>query len=154
MNRPCSIFRINYNQRHREFDLDFTAPLIIVFLVLLFIIFRSDFAPTPGVAIRLPQAENVTFHAGAEAMLVVVDRQGRYFFRHQIVDEETLLSRLHQFRKIISADRPLIVRADQSLDLNAFIRIHNVCRRAGISNLVLEVNPSKIENQNAYFEVR
>lgn len=150
MNRLYAHFNNKYSQRHREFDFDFIAPVAVVFLLLTFVIFRSDFAPIPGVIILLPQAESVTYHGGADSMLVVVDKQGRYFFRHQIVDKKTLISRLQRTRDITSPNSPLIVRADHSLELGTLTRIHDICRLAGISNLVLEVDASKKGNQSAH----
>lgn len=120
---------------------DFTPILSVLFLILSYIISSSDLAPVPGVVIRIPEVDNVTFYGGANLMpIVVVDRQGRLFFRHQLMEEDMLLINLRRLSPIVSSHAPLIIKADSSINLGSLTRIYNICIRSGISNLALEVS--------------
>lgn len=120
---------------------DFTSVLSVLFLILSYVISSSDLAPVPGVVIRIPEVDNVTFYRGANLMpIVVVDREGRLFFRHQLMEEDMLLINLRRLSPIVSTQAPLIIKADSDINLRSLTRIYDICIRAGISNLALEVS--------------
>jgi biopolymer transport protein ExbD len=119
------------------------APIGCVFsLLLMFLLLQSYLAPVPGVPVELPVVESGTSVAGPDWQVLVVDREGRLFFRQQLMTAEALEGELARLVKASPGQPLLVIQADRSLDLGRLAEVYALCRRAGVARLKLQTRPN------------
>jgi biopolymer transport protein ExbD len=120
---------------------DLGAYLGVFFLLLIFVMLNSVLVFTPGVPIRLPDAEELPGIAG-ETLVVAVDASGQFYFDNQIASEQTLRQRLTE--EVIKSREPLtlIVEADRAVTSETLLRVALLARKVGIRDVVLATRPT------------
>ena len=93
-------------------QLDVAAFAGVFFLLLIFVLLQSQLVFTPGVPIRLPEAEDLPGVIG-RSVVVAVDASGQYYFDNQLTHERLLRQRLQE--EVGAAREPLtlIIQADK-----------------------------------------
>lgn len=121
---------------------DFAPVGSVFFLLLIFLLLQSHLAPVPGVLVELPAMETVSPIPGPDSQMVVVDREGRLFYRQQLTTDEALAKQLAD-RTVQSPEQALLViQADRELNLGRLAEVYALCRRAGVSRLKLQTRPA------------
>lgn len=121
---------------------DFAPVGSVFFLLLIFLLLQSHLAPVPGVLVELPAMETVSPIPGPDSQMVVVDREGRLFYRQQLTTDEALARQLAD-RAVQSPEQALLViQADRELNLGRLAEVYALCRRAGVSRLKLQTRPA------------
>lgn len=121
---------------------DFAPVGSVFFLLLIFLLLQSHLAPVPGVLVELPAMETVSPIPGPDSQMVVVDREGRLFYRQQLTTDEALVKQLAD-RTVQSPEQALLViQADRELNLGRLAEVYALCRRAGVSRLKLQTRPA------------
>ncbi len=119
------------------------APVGSVFLlVLIFFLLQSHLAPVPGVPVELPMIESGLPAFGPDCQVVVVDREGRLFYRQQLITDAALVRQLSDFNTRPSEQALLVIQADRSLRLERLAEVYALCRQAGITHLKLQTRPA------------
>lgn len=119
------------------------APIGCVFsLLLMFLLLQSYLAPVPGVPVELPVVESGTSVAGPDWQVLVVDREGRLYFRQQLMTAEALEGELARLVEAAPGQPLLVIQADRSLDLGRLAEVYALCRRAGVTRLKLQTRPN------------
>lgn len=119
------------------------APVGSVFVLgLIFFLLQSHLAPVPGVLVELPVAEVDFPIPGPDSQVLVVDREGRLFFRQQLTTDEALAKQLAEFAARVPEQALLVIQADQNLHLGRLTEVHAICQRAGISRIKLQTRPA------------
>lgn len=121
-------------KRHVEFErgqLDI-APLIdVVFLLLIFFMLTSSYIFQPGIKINLPKA--VTSQAIQERNLVItVNAREQIHLNGRPVSITQLRGHLE---KAAREDLPLLIKADRKVSLGNVVRIWDMCREAGLTQI-------------------
>jgi biopolymer transport protein ExbD len=111
-------------------------------LLLMLLLLQSHLAPVPGVPVELPVVESGTSVAGPDGQVLVVDREGRLFFRQQLMTAEALEKELAGLVGESPEQPLLVIQADRSLDLGRLAEVYALCRRAGVARLKLQTRPS------------
>jgi len=119
---------------------DLGAYVGMFFLLLIFVLLNSALVFTPGVPIRLPDADELPGVAG-ETLVVAVDANGQFYFDNQITPEPVLLQLF--FEQVNAARQPLtlVVEADKDVRLETWQRLALLARKAGIRDVVAATRP-------------
>lgn len=111
-----------------------TLMLVMLFILLL------PLVPTPGVRLELPAAADLP--GLDEAVLpVAVDRDSRFYFRNQVVDEAVLLQRLKEEAGRFHSPPALLVHADRRTPYETLVRLSALARQAGLTRALLVTQP-------------
>ena len=112
------------------------TPLIdIVFLLLIYFLLTTNFLVEEGINVNLPTAQASSPQVKTE-IIVCVDRRGKTYLADQEVSLRTLFTLIKE--QIGSdAERPVVIRADREVVLNAAVRVMDVARAAGATRLSL-----------------
>ena len=112
-----------------------TALIDLVFLLLIYFLLTSNFLNEQGIAVRLPAARAAA-QPRPEAVLVTVDRQGRFFVNGKETAADGLDSRL---RHLLAGrrERAVVVRADRSVAVDRVVTALDAARAAGAQRLSL-----------------
>lgn len=135
----------------RDFDNDSIVaeinitPLTDIFLVLLIIFMISSSAMLEGgLQVRLPTAKSgaLTKVESGKPVYVTLSKDGRINVNNQISDEANLLDMM---RAVLTAtaDKTVVIRGDEGVDLGKAVRIMDVARSAGAEKIALATQPPK-----------
>jgi len=120
------------------------APFAGVFFsLLLFILLNSTLVFTPGVLIDLAQAEDLPGIANP-SLVVALDAKGRYYFRNREITEHDLRLELRgavHTAKSNNEELVLVALLDQQVDSQAIVRLAELARKSGISQLLQATRP-------------
>ena len=121
-------------------------------LLLIFVLLQSQLVFTPGVPIRLPEAEDLPGVIG-RSVVVAVDASGQYYFDNQLTHERLLRQRLQE--EVGAAREPLtlIIQADKQVTWENLARIGLLARKAGVKDAVLATRPPLTLSTNGPFSL-
>jgi biopolymer transport protein ExbD len=122
-------------------QLDVAAFAGVLFTLLLFVLLHSRLVFTPGVPIRLAEADDLPGVIG-HILVVAVDANGQYYFENQLTHEHLLRTRLSE--KVSAAREPvtLVIEADEGVSWNNLQKLGALARKAGVKDAVLATRPS------------
>ena len=112
----------------------------LFFILLIFFLLKTSFFFVPGVRIDLPQADRIAGVTNT-TVTVMIDRDGRMFYNHQVVDSDTLKLRLADAVKTARPGLTLVVQADRRLDLQRLVELEQVAAGAGVKDILLAGRP-------------
>lgn len=116
--------------------IDLTFLLLIVFIVTVPVLeFQTDVTPP-----EMNTAERI--RDDQEPLVINLDREGRIFFKREVMPLEVLIARLAEVR----AKRPdavAVIRADGEQPYKRIIEIMRAVRRAGIKGIKLATQPER-----------
>lgn len=120
---------------------DVGAYIGVFFALLIFVMLNSSLVFTPGIPIRLPEAEELPGIAG-ETLVVAIDASGQLYFDNQVTSERTLKQRLVE--EVNDARQPLtlIVEADKDVRWETVLNLALLARKAGIKDVVPATRPA------------
>jgi biopolymer transport protein ExbD len=126
---------------------DLGAYIGVFFLLLIFVLLNSAIVFTPGVPIRLPDAEDLPGVAG-EVLIMAVDSSGTFYFDNQVTSESVLQRRLAE--EVTASRQPLtlIVQADKDVHWEVIKSLGILARKAGIRDVVPATRPATAPGTN------
>jgi len=107
------------------------APLASVFFLLVMFVLLGSLAYTPGVRIRLPEADGLTGVEGP-SVAVAVDKGGQFYFENRMIQAGELSSRLQAIVKSSPQPLTLVILADRETNLQTLTRLELLAHAAGI----------------------
>lgn len=113
----------------------------VFFLLLIFVLLNSAIVFTPGVPIRLPEAEGLPGISG-DIVVVAVDAGGQFYFDNQVTSEESLRKRLGEEVNASRHPLTLVVEADKETKWDTLLRLSLLARKAGIRDVVPATRPA------------
>jgi len=118
------------------------APLIdVVFLLLIFFMLSSHFVTHPGIKITLPTAVSAPLHS-EENIVIHVAGNNSIFLNGKEVGQADLSEELKP--KIDqAAEKKVIIKADQKIDLGLAVKIMDIAREADAQALVISTKTEK-----------
>lgn len=121
---------------------DFAPVGSVFFLVLVFVLFQSHLAPIPGILVELPVVESLSYVPGPDSQVMVVDREGRLYYRQQLISDEALVKQLANEVARFQGKGLLVIQADRNLNLGRLAEVYAICHRAGVNRLKLQTRPA------------
>ena len=121
-------------------QLDVAAFAGVLFIMLIFVLLQSQIVFTPGVPIRLPEADDMPGVVG-QTRVVAVDASGQFYFDNQITHERLLQQRL---KEEVGASREpitLIIQADEAVSAKKIKELLVLARRAGVRDAAWATRP-------------
>ena len=121
-------------------QLDVAAFASVLFILLIFMLLHSQLVFTPGVPIRLPEADDLPGVIG-QTRVVSVDASGQYYFDNQLTHErvlgQRLLEEVHASREPIT----LVIQADEAVPSSRIMQLVILARKAGVKDSVWATRP-------------
>ena len=134
-------------------QLDVAAFAGVLFIMLIFVLLRSQIVFTPGVPILLPEAAEMPGVIG-QTRVVAVDAGGQFYFDNQITHERLLRQRLTEEVKASRDPITLIIQADESVSSKRIKDLLVLARQAGVRDAAWATRPpAAVTNGAALFQV-
>ena len=110
------------------------TPLVDVMLVLLVIFILTAPLMTSAIRLDLPQSEGAEPGAAPQAVVLVVDAQGRWFLNDQPIAENALREQLAKAARRNPLTE-LELRADASVPYGRVVEAMGLAQKAGLSRI-------------------
>jgi len=120
--------------------LNLTPMIDVVFQLLIFFMVTAVFAITPGLDIKLPEAEE-SETPEKENLFIVIDEQGAMKLNHKSVTFATLKREIMEKRKILDNTTMIIIQADEKAFHGTVVKVMDIAKSAGIIDLVIATEP-------------
>ncbi|MCK5119056.1 MAG: biopolymer transporter ExbD [Candidatus Latescibacteria bacterium] len=121
-------------------ELNLTPMIDIVFQLLIFFMVTAVFAITPGLDIKLPEAEE-SEAPEKENLFIVIDEQGAMKLNHKSVTYASLKRELMEKRKILDNTTMIVIQADEKVFHGSVVKVMDISKAAGITDLVVATEP-------------
>ena len=121
-------------------QLDVAAFASVLFILLIFMLLHSQLVFTPGVPIRLPEAEDLPGVIG-DTRVVSIDASGQYYFDNQVTHERVLGQRLLEIVKESREPITLVIQADEAVTSSRIMQLVILARKAGVKKSVWATRP-------------
>ena len=121
-------------------ELPLTPMIDVVFQLLIFFMVTAVFAITPGLDIKLPEAEE-SENPEKENLFIVIDEQGMMKLNHKSVTFATLKRELMEKRKILDNTTMIVIQADEKAFHGQVVKVMDISKSAGIIDLVVATEP-------------
>jgi biopolymer transport protein ExbD len=112
------------------------APFAMLFFLLVLFLMVASLVYTPGVALRLPTAEELP-GTDKPTVAVAVDAAGRLYYENQGIQEKELRAKLSEAAKQGPEPPTLILQADRAVTFETLLRLNLLARDVGITNSLL-----------------
>ena len=122
--------------------LDLTPMIDVVFQLLIFFMVTAVFAITPGLAIKLPEAETAQA-PDKENLFIVVDQDGNMKLNHKSVTFANLKDELVSKRAILDNTTAIIIQGDERATHGQIVNIMDIAREVGLLDQVIATEPSR-----------
>ena len=129
-------------KKAEDVDLPLTPMIDIVFQLLIFFMVTAVFAITPGLDIKLPEAEE-SEAPEKENLFIVIDEQGAMKLNHKSVTYASLKRELMEKRKILDNTTMIVIQADEKVFHGQVVKVMDISKAAGIIDLVVATEPKE-----------
>ena len=121
---------------------DLTPMIDVVFQLLIFFMVTAVFAITPGLDIKLPEAEEAQA-PDKENLFIVVDQDGNMKLNHKTVTFANLKEELEYKRGILDNTTLIIIQGDERATHGQIVNIMDIARQVGIVDQVIATEPDR-----------
>ena len=129
-------------ERRVEEKPDLTPMIDVVFQLLIFFMVTAVFAITPGLDIKLPEAEEAQAPE-KENLFIVVDQDGNMKLNHQSVTFANLKDKLQEKRSLLDNTTLIIIQGDERATHGQIVQIMDIARQVGIIDQVIATEPNR-----------
>ena len=128
--------------KKEEQHLDLTPMIDVVFQLLIFFMVTAVFAITPGLDIKLPEAEEAQAPE-KENLFIVVDQDGNMKLNHKTVTFATLKDEIQSKREILDNTTMIIIQGDERATHGQIVNIMDIARSVGVVDQVIATEPNR-----------
>jgi biopolymer transport protein ExbD len=121
---------------------DLTPMIDVVFQLLIFFMVTAVFAITPGLDIKLPEAEEAQA-PDKENLFIVVDQDGNMKLNHKTVTFANLMEELEYKRGILDNTTLIIIQGDERATHGQIVQIMDIARQVGIVDQIIATEPDR-----------
>ncbi|MBT4501138.1 MAG: biopolymer transporter ExbD [Gemmatimonadetes bacterium] len=121
---------------------DLTPMIDVVFQLLIFFMVTAVFAITPGLDIKLPEAEEAQAPE-KENLFIVVDQDGNMKLNHKSVTFASLKEELQEKRRLLDNTTMIIIQGDERATHGQIVQIMDIARQVGIVDQVIATEPQR-----------
>ena len=123
-------------------QLDLTPMIDVVFQLLIFFMVTAVFAITPGLDIKLPEADTAQA-PDKENLFIVVDQDGNMKLNHKTVTFANLKDELVSKRAILDNTTAIIIQGDERATHGQIVNIMDIAREVGLLDQVIATEPTR-----------
>jgi len=123
-------------------QLDLTPMIDVVFQLLIFFMVTAVFAITPGLDIKLPEADTAQA-PDKENLFIVVDQDGNMKLNHKTVTFANLKDELVSKRAILGNTTAIIIQGDERATHGQIVNIMDIAREVGLLDQVIATEPTR-----------
>jgi biopolymer transport protein ExbD len=123
-------------------QIDLTPMIDVVFQLLIFFMVTAVFAITPGLDIKLPEAETAQA-PDKENLFIVVDQDGNMKLNHKTVTFANLKDELVSKRAILDNTTAIIIQGDERATHGQIVNIMDIAREVGLLDQVIATEPTR-----------
>ena len=134
------------NARIFRGQLDASPFVGVLFLVAIFLLLNSSLVFIPGVAIRLPEASDLSGVTGP-TITIAVDAHRRLYFRNQNIGESDLQIELRKAVRETKEPLTLVMLVDKTVPSDTFIQLAKLAREAGVKEALLASRPPSVQTR-------
>ena len=127
-------------KKKEDLTLDLTPMIDVVFQLLIFFMVTAVFAITPGLDIKLSEAEEATAPE-KENLFIVVDQDGNMKLNHKTVTFATLKDEIQTKREILDNTTMIIIQGDERSTHGQIVQIMDIARQVGVVDQVIATEP-------------
>ena len=134
---------------HDEFEINVISLIDVMLVLLMFFVMTATFEKQSLMKVVLPDAETKPVADAAEALVVMVDRDGRFF----VGANEVLNPSLATLKEAISREagedreRPVTLRADGRTPHQAVVTAMDALGQLGFAKLSIATVPAAVEDK-------
>ena len=121
---------------------DLTPMIDIVFQLLIFFMVTAMFAVTPGLDIKLPEAEEAQAPE-KENLFIVVDQDGNMKLNHQTVTFSNLKDKIQEKRQLLDNTTMIIIQGDERATHGQIVQIMDIARQVGVVDQIIATEPNR-----------
>ena len=121
---------------------DLTPMIDVVFQLLIFFMVTAVFAITPGLDIKLPEAEEAQAPE-KENLFIVGDQDGNMKLNHKSVTFATLKEVLQDKRRLLDNTTMIIIQGDERSTHGQIVQIMDIARQVGVVDQVIATEPQR-----------
>ena len=121
---------------------DLTPMIDVVFQLLIFFMVTAVFAITPGLDIKLPEAEEAQA-PDKENLFIVVDQDGNMKLNHQSVTFANLKEKLQEKRTLLDNTTMIIIQGDERATHGQIVQIMDIARQVGVIDQIIATEPQR-----------
>jgi biopolymer transport protein ExbD len=114
----------------------------VVFQLLIFFMVTAVFAVTPGLDIKLPEAEEAQAPE-KENLFIVVDQDGNMKLNHQSVTFANLKDKLQEKRTLLDNTTMIIIQGDERATHGQIVQIMDIARQVGVVDQIIATEPNR-----------
>ena len=129
-------------RRKDEPTLELTPMIDVVFQLLIFFMVTAVFAITPGLDIKLPEAEEAQAPE-KENLFIVVDQDGNMKLNHKSVTFASLREELQTKRELLDNTTMIIIQGDERSTHGQIVQIMDIARQVGCVDQVIATEPHR-----------
>ena len=137
---------VNYkwlSKLRKEMSMPDLTPMIdVVFQLLIFFMVTAVFAVTPGLDIKLPEAEEAQAPE-KENLFIVVDQDGNMKLNHKDVTFATLKDELQEKRRLLDNTTMMIIQGDERSTHGQIVQIMDIARQVGVVDQIITTEPQR-----------
>lgn len=132
-------------QRRDDPEVNLTALIDVVFLLLIFFMVSTTFDRQSEISIELPEASGKPLEKKGFVLEVNIDAEGRYFVNQQRVKDDRISTLKRALRITMAKHKKpqVIISADRNTPHQAVIRAMDAARQLGLYNLTFATTQSK-----------
>ncbi|HEN47575.1 MAG TPA: biopolymer transporter ExbD [Mizugakiibacter sp.] len=131
--------RITSRRNETDFEINVISLIDVLLTLLMFFVLTTTFVQHTQLKVSLPEASQATTQQDSDALVIVIDRSGRYYIDNQVIegDGELALQRAIQQAVGNNRQRKVIIRADAKTPNQAVITAMDALGRLGFTHLAL-----------------
>ena len=134
--------KLKKTQPEEDIELDLTPMIDVVFQLLIFFMVTAVFAITPGLDIKLPEADTAQA-PDKENLFIVVDQDGNMKLNHKTVTFANLKDELVSKRAILDNTTAIIIQGDERATHGQIVNIMDIAREVGLLDQVIATAPTR-----------
>lgn len=131
--------RITASRRHDDFEINVISLIDVLLTLLMFFVMTTTFVQQTRMKVALPQASDAPSAPSADALVIVIDRAGRYAIGNTPVQGEGERALQQAIVEAVgnNRSRSVILRADAETPNQAVVTAMDALGRLGFTHLAL-----------------
>ena len=137
--------RLSNRRRGDDFEINVISLIDVLLTLLMFFVLTTTFVQQSRLKVTLPEASSAATPAEADTLVVLIDREGRYFIgNNEVIDPG--VDGLKAALSSLSGDdrqRPVLLRADGLTPNQAVVTAMDALGQLGFVNLRIATTPAQ-----------